>query len=64
MWTPKVIPVPFDPIFLLLIVPILAGLIGQRRVRAAFARYRGVPASAGLTGAEAAQAARPVTSSP
>lgn len=45
---------PFDPRFLLLLVPILAGLIGQYRVRAAFAQYREVPASAGLTGGEAA----------
>ena len=45
---------PFDPRFLLLLVPIVAGLIGQYRVRATFARYREVPASAGLTGGEAA----------
>jgi uncharacterized protein len=51
---PEVIPMPFDPRVLLLIVPILAGLIGQHRVRATFARYREVPASAGLTGGEAA----------
>jgi uncharacterized protein len=46
--------VPFDPILLLVLVPILGGLVGQYRVRAAFARYREVPASAGLTGGEAA----------
>lgn len=45
---------PVDPIFLLLLVPILAGLVGRYRVRAIFSRYREVPASAGLTGAEAA----------
>ena len=45
---------PLDPRLLLLLVPILAGLIGQYRLRATFARYRQVPASAGLTGGEAA----------
>jgi uncharacterized protein len=45
---------PFEPRFLLLLVPILAGLLGQYRVRATFARYREAPTSAGLTGGEAA----------
>jgi uncharacterized protein len=45
---------PVDPRVLLLLVPILAGLIGRYRVRATFARYQQVGASAGLTGGEAA----------
>jgi Zn-dependent membrane protease YugP len=41
--------------WLLLLVPILAGLAAQRRVRAVFARYRAVRNRAGLTGAKLAR---------
>lgn len=42
--------------WLFLLVPIVAGLAAQRRVRAVFARYRAVRNRAGLTGAELARA--------
>ena len=41
--------------WLLLLVPIILGLVAQRRVRAVFARYRAVRNHAGLTGAELAR---------
>ncbi|WP_217913149.1 zinc metallopeptidase [Miltoncostaea marina] len=43
-------------LWLLLIVPLFAGLLAQDRVRARFARYRAMPNGARLTGAEAARA--------
>jgi Zn-dependent membrane protease YugP len=41
--------------WLLLLVPLVAGVLVQRRLRSVFARYRGVPNRAGVTGAEAAR---------
>ena len=43
-------------IWLLLLVPLAAGILAGRRVRSVFARYRAVPNHAGLTGAELARA--------
>jgi uncharacterized protein len=43
-------------IWLLLLLPLLAGFLAQNRVRAVFARYRAVPNHAGLTGAQLARA--------
>jgi Zn-dependent membrane protease YugP len=42
--------------WLLLLVPLAAGFLVQRRVRSVFARYRAVPNRAGVTGAELARA--------
>jgi Zn-dependent membrane protease YugP len=42
-------------LWLLLLVPLIAGLLVQRRVRSVFARYRAVANRAGLTGAELAR---------
>jgi Zn-dependent membrane protease YugP len=41
--------------WLLLLVPLIAGLLVQRRVRSVFARYRAVANRAGLSGAELAR---------
>jgi uncharacterized protein len=41
--------------WLLLLVPLVAGLLVQRRVRAVFARYRAVGNRAGVTGAQLAR---------
>jgi uncharacterized protein len=46
---------PFDPRLALLLIPAVAGLVVQYRVRATFHRYRTVEAGAGLTGGEAAR---------
>ena len=41
--------------WLLLLVPLVAGLVAQRRVRSVFARYRAVDNRAGVTGAQLAR---------
>ena len=41
--------------WLLLLVPLLAGILVQRRVRSVFTRYRGVANRAGVTGAQLAR---------
>ena len=43
-------------LWLLFLVPVLVGLLVQRRLRSVFARYRAVPNRAGVTGAELARA--------
>jgi uncharacterized protein len=45
-----------DLLWLLLLVPLVAGLAVQRRLRSVFTRYRRVPNRAGLTGAQLARA--------
>jgi uncharacterized protein len=45
-----------ESFWLLLLVPLIAGLLVQRRLRSVFARYRLVANRAGLTGAELARA--------
>jgi Zn-dependent membrane protease YugP len=45
-------------IWLLVIVPMAAGLLAQRQVAATFRRYRGVTSRSGLNGAQVARAAR------
>jgi uncharacterized protein len=42
-------------IWVLLLVPVLGGVLAQRRVLSVFARYRGVANHAGVTGAELAR---------
>jgi Zn-dependent membrane protease YugP len=42
-------------LWLLLLVPLIAGVLVQRRVRSVFARYRAVANRAGVTGAELAR---------
>jgi Zn-dependent membrane protease YugP len=42
-------------IWLALLVPLLGGFVAQRRVQSVFARYRGVPNRAGVTGAQLAR---------
>jgi uncharacterized protein len=43
-------------LWLLLLVPLVAGYLAQSRVKSTFARYRGVPNRIGLTGAQLARA--------
>jgi uncharacterized protein len=45
-----------DLLWLLLLVPLVAGVLAQRRVRTVFARYRAVANRSGLTGAQMARA--------
>jgi Zn-dependent membrane protease YugP len=47
-----------DLLWPLLLAPVVAGVVAQRRVRAVFARYRAVANRAGVTGVTGAQLAR------
>src|SRR4051794_34314870 len=49
-------PTMVDLLWLLLLVPLVSGVLAQRRVRAVFARYRTVANRSGLTGAQLARA--------